>query len=316
MSGLLLVLSGSWPWLGSHAGSGLSAGILLVSGALIGIPHGASDFPVAHRLLKRVLGRAWLVVFVLAYLTLVLAVLLAWWLAPLATLIVFLAISSLHFGGEDLEAYDEPPTLLRWLARVSTPLVPIVALHLSDVTPFFATLSGRDVGSIMAALQPWRMPVLGAWLVFVGTTVLCGLADLTQHPQRGVESCELLALAIAAAILPPLVTFAVYFCLIHAVRHLVGLTAGFHPNDGLRALRLSTFVVLPSAAACVVLLASCWSMIAGVMTTDRLLCAALQLVAALTVPHMVLEALDRSSWMTPSPMTRPGGSARSISRKC
>ena len=297
MSGLLLVLSGSWPWWGSHAGSGLSAGILLVGGALIGIPHGASDFLVAHRLLKRVLGRAWLVVFVLAYLTLVLAVLLAWWLSPLATLIVFLAVSSLHFGGEDLEAYDEPPTLLRWLARVSTPLVPIVALHLSEVTPFFATISGRDVGSIVAVLQPWRMPLLGGWLAIVGTTVLRGLAASTKRPQSDVESCELLALAIAAAILPPLITFAVYFCLIHAMRHLTGLTAGFHPNDGRQALRLSALVVLPSAAVCVVLLASCWSAIAGVMTTDRLLCAALQLVAALTVPHMALEALDRSSWM-------------------
>ena len=295
MSGLLLVASGSWPWFGSYAGSGLGASTLLAGGALIGIPHGASDFVVAHRLFGRTLGRLWLVVFVPAYLALVFGVLLAWRVAPLATLLVFLAISSLHFAGEDLEACGGPPTLLRWLARISTPLVPIVMLHLSEVTPIFATMSGQDAGRFMAALQPLGAPLLGGWLIVAGMAVLSGFAGSIWHSDRGVESCELLALAIAAVVLPPLVTFAIYFCLIHAVRHVAGLTAGLHPTDGRRALRLSAVVVLPLAAVCVALLAGCWSTIAGVMTTDNLLCVALQLVAALTVPHMLLDALNRGS---------------------
>lgn len=290
-SGLLLVLCG-WSMFGAPAALGVGAGAVLIGGALIGVPHGSSDFLVAHRLFGPMLGHLWLPVFVLAYLAVVLVMLMAWSFVPFATLLAFLAISGVHFGMEDLGAYGIPRTPLRWIVRISTPLLPIVTFHLSEVAPFFATMSARDAGFVIATLEPYRAPLLAIWMAATMVTVLLDLwPSAAPRAECYIEGCELLALTTAAVLLPPLVTFAIYFCVVHAVRHMAELTAQFHPRNSGRALSLAALIIVPSAGICLVGLAASWSAIAGAVTTNALLCYALQVVAALTVPHMLLDAL-------------------------
>lgn len=290
-AGLLLVLSALWVLLEPHAAASMGAGAALIGGALIGVPHGSSDFVVAHRLFGPSLGRSWFPAFVLAYLALVLGVLGVWRVLPFATLLTFLLISALHFGAEDLHALNLTPSWWRRVARASTPLVPIIILHLSEVAPFFAAMSGREPSIIVTTIEPVRPALLVAWIVIVAATVLTDLGAAATSRVRAIEGCEIFALGVAAVLLPPLVTFTMYFCLIHAVRHMMALTAQVHPHRTDHALRLAAMIIGPSAVACLLVLAASWSAISGVMATDALLCLALQIVAALTVPHMLLEVL-------------------------
>ena len=52
--------------------------LLLIGGALIGVPHGTSDIVVGHRILRPVLGRRWLPCFLVVYLALVGVTMAAW----------------------------------------------------------------------------------------------------------------------------------------------------------------------------------------------------------------------------------------------
>ncbi len=93
------------------AGEALSSrggALLLVGGALIGVPHGSSDFVVAHRLMRPALGWRWLPVFLAGYLALVGATHGGLVALPLATLLGFLAISGLHFGWGDMRGRAPP----------------------------------------------------------------------------------------------------------------------------------------------------------------------------------------------------------------
>ena len=74
--------------------------LLLISVAIIGIPHGFFDYSIAERLFKNT--RNWIYYFTSGYILLSLLYLFFWFQFPLASLIFFLGISTFHFGIEEL----------------------------------------------------------------------------------------------------------------------------------------------------------------------------------------------------------------------
>ena len=262
---------------------------LLVGGALIGIPHGSSDFVVAHALLSRRLGVAWLPAFLAVYLAAVGITLAGWVIAPTATFALFLAVSGFHFGAADGEV-AQGDDVLRYLARALTPVLPIFLCHPGEVAGLIGLMSGRSAEAVAGVLVSARSFGLPAYATLLGSVTLAAVARHDdQMPGRLREAAELALLAVAAAALPPLATFGIYFCLIHAVRHMAHLGHEMFPRRPAAAMGLATAIVLPSALACGLTLAFFWDALAGVLTTEHLLARALQLTAALTVPHVALE---------------------------
>lgn len=80
--------------------------------AFFGVPHGATDHLVASDIFKGPFPRTWLIVFVLVYLMLMGAVILAWILLPSMSLAVFLLLTIVHWGLGDVED-DLVPSRLR-----------------------------------------------------------------------------------------------------------------------------------------------------------------------------------------------------------
>ncbi len=158
---------------------------LLIGGALIGVPHGSSDFVVAHRALKSTLARAWLPVFLVGYLAIVAAVLFGWFVAPLPTLLVFIILSGAHFGHGDLDA-DERRPKLALAVRATTPLLPVLLLHPAGVTDIIALLGGVEKAAVARALDVVRWP-LGCVDEF-DQAQACGEGD-----DRSIVCCRLLA---------------------------------------------------------------------------------------------------------------------------
>lgn len=291
---LVILLLGLLAWGGTAPGSlpaAAGAGMLLVGGALIGIPHGSSDFLVAHRLMRPCLGPRWLPAFLIGYLAVAGAMLVSWRLMPGIAFLGFLGISAFHFGSTD-EVEDGPDAAMRYLARAATPVVPIFLAHPAAVASIIGPMSDRPATEVIATLEAARSLGLALYAVLLGWTVLGAILAEAGPPWKGPrtrEAAELFLLGVAACLLPPFVTFAVYFCLMHAVRHMADLGRQAYPANGPAALRLAAAIVLPSALVCCVLLAGCWDAAVGAFGTERLLALALQVTASLTVPHVALE---------------------------
>ena len=263
----------------------LPAQVLLLAPlvAILGLPHGALDLPIAEALWP-LETRARQAMFAALYLGLSGAVVAVWLLLPGFALLAFLAYSMLHFS-EDWAA-DLPA--LRWSGGLATVGAPAL-LHHGEVEAIFAMLAPGG-----AALAADAAALAGG----VGLALLV-LAILTSARARGSASLELAVLWTSAAVLPPLMYFAVYFCALHSIRH---FTTTMHavPN-GRRALGVAVLLsVLTTLAA---LLAWRQGMTGPVAdTTEQGIRVIFIGLAALTVPHMILvDRFRRADTKTEAP---------------
>ncbi len=252
---------------------------VLLAVIVLGVPHGALDGEVARAVLRPRLGSAWFAVFALPYLALAGLVLAAWRVAPLPTLALFLAASVRHFGTEEAPGADALETLVRGGLPVAMPvLVHPVAT---------AVLLGTVAGVPLTAPPAWLEAGARGWLVLA---LAWAVRAATHRPRDLVVPAGLAALF---AILPPLTGFAIYFVCVHAPAHTAALIC--NPGRAPRVVdrRSATLLALPLTVLTVLLGAALWRLYDG-DAADRLLALTIQGLAALTLPHMLFEAvLDR-----------------------
>jgi len=267
---------------GIRFGIGAQVGVLLAGIVLVGFPHGAFDHLVARPLLRPRLGRGWWLPFGLGYLALAGLVWLAWMLAPALTLAGFLAASVLHFGLGDVEDGLAPrrvPVALSVLTYGALPVLLPAALHPADAAPVLAALAETPVAAMQDALgaATWLLPI---WCAAFALVVLAAVRE-----RRGVM--ERLAMAAGFVLLPPLLAFGIYFGAGHAVRHILRLGA-WHGGSPRAAARWLASTILPAAAVCAVGIGGL--ALLGQDTAADVLAPMFRVIAALTLPHMVVTA--------------------------
>jgi len=273
--------------------------VLLAGIVLVGFPHGAFDHLVARPVLAPRYGQFWWVPFGVAYLGLAGLVWLAWMLAPLPTLLLFLAGSILHFGLGDVENGLAPGIVPRWAAVLTYGALPIllpVAFHPLQAAPLLAAIGGVAAQPMEAALSLclWLVPLWGAAFVW-----LCVKAE----PQG---ACVAPATITAAGfvLLPPLLAFGLYFGLVHSPRHLLRVGAWHDPTDPRRAAQWVAGVVVPASLVCAI------GIIGIALTTQDvsigMLVPIFRIIAALTLPHMIV-----TSWLGAAARRTSGGGNRS-----
>jgi Brp/Blh family beta-carotene 15,15'-monooxygenase len=99
-----------------------------------------------------------------------------------------------------------------------------------------------------------------------------------------------LAVAVLALLVPPLVSFTLYFCFMHSVRHIfrsVQITKQFSVAYHVK------MVVLPMAGVFFAVLIS-WFLLKDQSIDQRIIQIVFLGLAALTVPHMVI--IERMKW--------------------
>lgn len=249
---------------------GMQIAALLGLVIVLGLPHGALDPWIAESS-GLIDGRLQTVVFNGIYLAIAAAVVAAWWWAPGLTLLGFLIISAWHFS-EDWRG--ELPSWARVPSGALLLLMPI-GFHTETVAELFALLSGEAGAAVAHGLA------LPPALLASGMLMLSGVAILRQQRWAALE---LLALLILAWIAPPLVYFAVYFCLQHSPRHLLG---HFREAGSAQTRRLMVMTVIYTLGSVLVLVPLVW------LWSDQPLESLLMRLifiglAALTVPHMIL----------------------------
>lgn len=248
-------------------------GQLLLLGPLIaifGLPHGALDLPMAEMLWPL---RGWRgkLRFVAIYLGLVAGVIGLWIMLPGAALVAFLAYSALHFSDD----WSRAVFPLRWTGGLATIGAPGL-LHHTEVTTLFAYLVPAGAASWAADATAIAGGVASAGFV---------VTVLFKPPARERAALEQAILWGLAALMPPLVYFAVYFCGLHSIRHFDATI-----RSVLRARRALVTATLLSAAVtltgALVLYARSGS---ASLTSEG---GGMQVIfiglAALTVPHMLL----------------------------
>jgi len=278
----------------SPAGATATAGILAVLVACVGLPHGAADHRFARPRLKPLLGAAWLPVFLLGYLMIAATVVWGWFVAPVATIVIFFLASAWHFGQEEPQLAIGPRALRPvWqFARGGLVIWAPLALQGDDVVRILTITSPRGLGPEIERAVAFVAPC-GWTMLAVAALGLC-LEILTAIIARGRKRRVLLAdaalvvsLAILFAVANPLVGFLVYFC-------------GWHSARGLRRLRSELGETWPQLArslapmtlgAIALIAAAAVAVLQGPSWNDTLIRATFIGLSSVALPHLVLHGI-------------------------
>lgn len=258
-------------------------GVLLAGIVVVGFPHGAFDHLVARPVLAPRLGRLWWGPFGVAYLSLAGLVWAAWIWAPLLTLVLFLAGSVLHFGLGDTEDSLDRGRVPRGVAVMIVGAVPIlhpVAFHPQQAAPLLGA-----IGGVAEPAMAWALS-FSIWLVPVWIAAFLLLCWAGGH---GGADLRLLAVtATCFALLPPLLAFGLYFGLVHSPRHLLRLGAWHNPWEPWRAAVWAARVVVPAGIFCALGIGGL--ALAAPDLSIGLIVPVFRIIAALTLPHMIVTA--------------------------
>ena len=252
---------------------------------LIGVPHGGLDGAVARRVGWPSGMLPW-VLFHIIYLLLAASVAGLWWLYPLPSLIFFLGISALHFGSSDIRHVSSPSSRDAWLPLIAhggLVVIGIPVLQSADVEPLFAVLVGAENSLwLLNQIDQLRLPWAASLFAYLIYSI--------YQPRWRQSLLSLAVLIVLAYLLPPLVSFALYFCLWHSRSHMQRIWRSIAPDQRRRSTSEAVaYSLLAYAAAGIYLVFQTNSAPTSVTAiTPALLQLTFIGLAALTVPHMVL----------------------------
>jgi len=272
----------------------------LVGLLLFSLPHGAVDHHVPRRLGRRA-GSAFLV----AYVAVVAAGLVAWTLAPGVTLVAFLVVAALHWGSGDAWYARAVHGRAPFRGRLDAGLFVAARGALPVALPALAHPGelARGTDAILAAVGAGPAPEFPAWLRAAGLVLVAGLvtaaavmAVRARGSRRAVllDVGELAGLAVFFVVTPAILAVGTYLIAWHAPRHVARLIAAspaqaaLPPGASLWAwTKEAAPLTLISIAGLAALAATAWSVPAA---SEAVAGAALALVAALTFPHAIVVA--------------------------
>jgi len=292
----LIVLISLLPASGLLATLDLEAQLMLVAVpiAVLGVMHGALDPWVGDIVVKDLFGRRDRSMFILAYLLLMLIVIASWIHAPMQTLVVFLLLSAMHFGQQDAFAFAGRADGLTIALFGAVPVLGPVAANPGEVAILFSWLTGMDREILPGQLRWIARPLITLWIVGAGMFLARGL--LEQDRNLRFQLAGLGVLAVSMLMLPPLIAFAAYFCLLHSFGHLLDMAAS--ASGPWRDWTPQTWAarLWPATLGALLLGMLGWSILSGLTTGEVMAREALARtifcgLAALTVPHVALHTL-------------------------
>ncbi|MDZ4843837.1 MAG: Brp/Blh family beta-carotene 15,15'-dioxygenase [Hyphomicrobium aestuarii] len=238
---------------------------------LLGVPHGAFDVALSKSRWP-IHDRLGLAVFLAAYIGIALLAGFIWWMLPGYALAVFLAASAYHFAGDWCPGTNrvvERTTL--GVALLSAPTI----WYAEDVTAIFGWLAPAPAAVVIATAM--------AWVAIVALALAAAFAtrDIGRDPLRSIEIGSALSLGLFC---PPVVFFTIYFCGLHAPRHILAVRAELKPASMVALARAS----LPYAPLAILGILLGALLLTHIDVGANVLAAIFLGLAVLTAPHMAL----------------------------
>lgn len=265
----------------------------------VGIPHGALDHLVT--LPKSSIKK--MTVFIIIYVAIAIAAVLAILQWNVYGFIGVVIMSALHFGVGDTAFINEQDRALGkpHAKRVAQIFYALTAGSLPVVIPLTNADSTSALSAVNADLVNWH----GGWDQELTTlvTVLYVLTVMSLvATARWRDLIDINLLLVLSFFTPPLVAFAAYFGLWHAMRHTARLTLNLKSSQ--ESIRMNkpgkafTQAVLPGIPALVgtFIVSFAIALLTPGKISDEYLWLSLVVVWALTVPHMMVTArLDKAA---------------------
>jgi len=270
---------------------------LTVIALIIGIPHGALDHLVTLPKNKPAKMALFVVIYVLIAVAAVWAIL-RWNVLGFQLVVI---MSAAHFGIGDAAFIAESERLNN---RASKSLIDRLIYALpAGLLPVFVPLSSDLTNSALAEVNPKLINWAGSSTNFIHLLVLLIAASslfVLVLKRDDKSAIDLALLAALSMLTPPLVAFAIYFGLWHALRHTARLTLNlskseisYQNNEPKRAF---INAVLPGTPALIGTFIVAAILAAANPDNSRLLWSILVVIWALTVPHMMVTAkLDKGA---------------------
>jgi Brp/Blh family beta-carotene 15,15'-monooxygenase len=270
---------------------------LAVIALIIGIPHGALDHLVTLPKNKPAKMALFVAIYVLIAVAAVWAIL-RWNVLGFQLVVI---MSAVHFGIGDAAFIAESERLNN---RASKSLIDRLIYALpAGLLPVFVPLSSDLTNSALAEVNPKLINWAGSSTNFIHLLVLLIAASslfVLVLKRDDKSAIDLALLAALSMLTPPLVAFAIYFGLWHALRHTARLTLNlskseiaYQNNEPKRAF---INAVLPGIPALIGTFIVAAILAAANPDNSRLLWSILVVIWALTVPHMMVTAkLDKGA---------------------
>ena len=286
----------------------------VLSAVFLGLPHGAADPVVPFAMRGERLRAGPVTAFCLVYLALGALVLGVWVVAPTAAAAGFIMLTWAHWGQGDLYALRA----LGWDAHLASTGQRVLAAVVRGALPMAVPLAAfpetyaEVVAAMAAAVRPDHAAAardavlsISSGAVWASLAVLLvayaawGAAEARSRAgwrSWRLDLGEVAGLAVFFALVPPLWSLGVYFCLWHALRHLARLAPLV---AGGSARRLALYAA-PGTLGALVLIG--WAFNSALREPIGGVGAYLVGIAALTVPHVVVVTwmdLRQHVWTAP-----------------
>ena len=244
---------------------------------LIGMPHGSFDGAIAMHL-----GIAnkpsKLVTFLVSYVLLSAVVVATWILLPALTLILFLLISAFHFGSRDSIIEEKGIKLIESITLGGIVIVAISQFHRAEVDAIYSYLINGNTAVVWAIID---VLTLGVILGFIECLTINSGGERWRN--KAIEVGILLAIF---AVVPPLVGFSIYFCLVHSSRHFKEIYSTLSESVGKKNIQLQALGL--TALTWIFGLVAFYFLADVADPGPAILRVTFIGLAALTVPHMIL----------------------------
>jgi len=270
---------------------------LAVIALIIGIPHGALDHLVTLPKDKPAKMALFVIIYVLIAVAAVWAIL-QWNVLGFQLVVI---MSAAHFGIGDAAFIAESERLNNGVSKSITDRL-IYALP-AGLLPVFVPLTSDLTNSALSEVNPQLINWAGSNSNLIHLLVLLIAASslfILILKRDDKSAMDLTLLAALSILTPPLVAFAIYFGLWHALRHTARLTLNlskseiaYQNNEPKRAFINAVIPGIPALIGTFIVAAV---LAATNPDNSRLLWSILVVIWALTVPHMMVTAkLDKGA---------------------
>jgi Brp/Blh family beta-carotene 15,15'-monooxygenase len=257
--------------------------------ATIGVSHGAYDGKKGEILFNDKFKNSKFI-FYFIYTTLVFLVFIFWYLNPLISLIIFLLISSLHFGKEDLEIYlDKKYRHLPLLFFLKGSLIILLPLffNFEKTNLIFNTILFSNNYLLLSNNYVKFILVINLLMQVLFYLYIYFIKKLNRSDFFSIIF-EIFLIIIIFYLFTPIVAFTLYFCFIHSVKNILLISDELNSNlfRGFQIfVKRSLFLTLITFF---ILLISLFFLIKFDLLENSIEKIIFIALASLTLPHIIL----------------------------